>query len=219
MRLCGCGFAPHMLSTQLILPSLTTQITSVYLFRHRTGIFDCFTSTFPCRWAFVLLLGHAYRLVQCRQLLLNTNQLPSCQEHPVSPELGQRAGIEPAFMDRWDSIPTRSSPYLVHFARLWILLTYPLRLTFRHYPRPFFVCKGCAGLINIWHSPVCSAAHRLSMLIQTLDFGIWIVRPFPAITSWNLVFIYRRTALTVLDCDISPASCNHTVVSSMKVAI
>lgn len=32
-------------------------------------------------------------------------------------------------MDRWDSIPTRLSPYLVHFARLWIFLTYPLRLT------------------------------------------------------------------------------------------
>ena len=125
----GSGTISAFFFTDTPFPTMTTPFIEFTYSSTAQGIFGCFTSTFPCRWAFVLLLGQAYRLVQCHQLLLNTNQFPSCQEHPVSPELGQRAGIEPALMDRWDLIPTRSSPYLVHFARLWILLTYPLRLT------------------------------------------------------------------------------------------
>lgn len=133
MRLCGCGSAPHMslvqggsgtisafFFTDTPFPTMTTPFIEFTYSSTAQGIFGCFTSTFPCRWAFVLLLGQAYRLVQCHQLLLNTNQFPSCQEHPVSPELGQRAGIEPALMDRWDSIPTRQ--YLVCHACGWSLI-------------------------------------------------------------------------------------------------
>ena len=104
--------SPYLVHFTRYMDSLSLPSTFTYSATAQ-GIFDCLTSTFPCRWAFVLLLGQAYRLVQCRQLLLNTNQLPSCQEHPVSPELDQRAGIEPAFMDRWDLIPTRESTNLL----------------------------------------------------------------------------------------------------------
>lgn len=89
MRLCGCGSAPHMSLVQggsdtiLALffantpfPTMTTPIIAFTYSATAQGIFDCFTSTFPC-------------------------------------------------MDRWDLIPTRSSPYLVHFTRFMDSLDLP----------------------------------------------------------------------------------------------
>lgn len=96
-------------------------------------IFDRFTSTLLCGWAFVLLLGQAHRLDQCRQLFLITNQSPFCLGHPVSPDLCYWAGVEPALMDRQGIEPCNveqwrpshpQTPPALCFLPIWILSTF-----------------------------------------------------------------------------------------------
>ena len=99
----------------------------------RIGVFDSFTSTFPCRWALSYCQVYACRLVQCRQLFLNTNQFPSCREHPVSPDLCYWVGIEPTLMDRYGIEPYNMEQRQSYIHKLWPLFaSYPLE----YYP-PF----------------------------------------------------------------------------------
>ena len=99
----------------------------------RIGVFDSFTSTFPCRWALSYCQVYACRLVQCRQLFLNTNQFPSCREHPVSPDLCYWVGIEPTLMDRYGIEPYSMEQRQSYIHKLWPLCaSYP----FEYYP-PF----------------------------------------------------------------------------------
>ena len=190
LRLCLNSALPTELPHTTHWLMFPTFISGTYWLstQSRIGTFDSFTSTFPCRWALSYCQVYARRLVQCRQLFLNTNQFPSCREHPVSPDLCYWVGIEPTLMDRYGIEPHNMEQHQSYIHKLWPLcVSYPLE----YYPPPIF-CLQWLCMANqhlefscLWCHPPTLNVDLLLLSLISCNFHEMIVLIYQRIPSLN----------------------------------
>ena len=108
----------------------------------------------------------------------------------------RKTGLEPIF-----NVLGHTSIFLRLFSHSksqpWTYLCNPDFLCyFRHYPRPFSVCKGCAGLINIIHSDIlCDHVPDFNIdgfNVFSLAFWKATSKTFRALNSLHFSFALSR---------------------------
>ena len=76
-------------------------------------------------------------------------------------------------------------------------LDLPSTSNFRHYPRPFFVCKGCAELINMQHFACCvTPPHNLILICGEPSLACSLI-PIRLPTGTVFSVICRQTGFNV----------------------